>query len=169
MERVGSPALRPGDDREPLVSRGDPAESREFPKDEEAIVTGSWENHRGEGSGEESISNDDRHQGEHFLFETAAEVAHAPEVAPSSHHGSHTRGTGLRRRGDGTRRENTSLGFERGVSAPLDDTFVWTPLTSPLEMQYYRFSVAVDPGEILFRSLPAVRLVFGLDRGSPRQ
>lgn len=112
---------------------------------------------------EECLSDDDVYRGSRFNFTPAGEAAHAVDTAAGvvASDGGYARGVGLRRRGEGARWDSAALGtgrrglpkrYGRGVGGGNAagngrDSHVWTRLTNPAEMEYYRFAVAADPGE----------------------
>lgn len=112
---------------------------------------------------EECLSDDDVYRGSRFNFTPAGEAAHAVDTAAGvvASEGGYARGGGLRRRGEGARWDSAALGtgrrglpkrYGRGVgggnaAGSGRDSHVWTRLTNPAEMEYYRFAVAADPGE----------------------
>lgn len=111
---------------------------------------------------EECMSDDDMPRGRTFRFTPAGEAALAVDTAAGSgaHSGGSEKTVGLRRRGEGARWDSAALGLgHRGLpkryskaTAGGKDSHVWTPLTNPAEMEFYRFAVASDPGESLFAS-----------------
>lgn len=106
---------------------------------------------------EECLSDDDMPRGRTFRFTPAGEAALAVDTAAGTgaHGGGSAKTVGLRRRGEGARWDSAALGLGRkglpkrysGASTGTRDSHVWTPLTHPEEMEFYRFAVASDPGE----------------------
>ena len=106
---------------------------------------------------EECMSDDDMPRGRTFRFTPAGEAALAVDTAAGAgaHGGGNERTVGLRRRGEGARWDSSALGLgHRGLpkrygraNTGAKDSHVWTPLTNPAEMEFYRFAVASDPGE----------------------
>lgn len=110
---------------------------------------------------EECLSDDDLHRGSRFHFTPAGEAADAVDTAAGANtqEGGRVIGTGLRRRGEGSRWDSAALGVGHkglprrygGGNGPTgQDSHVWTPLKDPAEMEYYRFAVASDPGELFW-------------------
>lgn len=109
---------------------------------------------------EECLSDDDMPRGKTFRFTPAGEAALAVDTASGSagahHGGGNAKGVGLRRRGEGARWDSAALGLgHRGLpkrysggNTGVKDSHVWTPLTNAAEMEFYRFAVASDPGEV---------------------
>ncbi|CAM9913527.1 unnamed protein product, partial [Ectocarpus sp. 12 AP-2014] len=105
---------------------------------------------------EECLSDDDMPRGSTFRFTPSGEAPLAVDKAAGSgaHTGGHAKGVGLRRRGEGARWDSAALGLgHRGLPKRYSggnngarDSHVWTPLTNPAEMEFYRFAVASDPG-----------------------
>eukprot|EP00903_Cladosiphon_okamuranus_P006402 g6267.t1 len=105
---------------------------------------------------EECLSDDDMPRGRTFRFTPAGEAALAVDTAAGTdaHAGGSSKSVGLRRRGEGARWDSAALGLgHRGLpkrynraSTAAKDSHVWTPLTDPAEMEFYRFAVASDPG-----------------------
>ncbi|CBJ31118.1 conserved unknown protein [Ectocarpus siliculosus] len=105
---------------------------------------------------EECLSDDDMPRGSTFRFTPSGEAALAVDKAAGSgaHTGGHAKGVGLRRRGEGARWDSAALGLgHRGLPKRYSggnngarDSHMWTPLTNPAEMEFYRFAVASDPG-----------------------
>lgn len=110
---------------------------------------------------EECLSDDDLARGNTFHFTPAGEASRAVDFASGDvvNKEGYARGVGLRRRGEGARWDSAALGMGRrgmprrygGDSTRARDSRVWTPLKNPAEMEYYRFSVASDPGELCNR------------------
>lgn len=110
---------------------------------------------------EECLSDDDMPRGRTFRFTPSGEAALAVDMASGSgaHTGGHAKGVGLRRRGEGARWDSAALGLgHRGLpkrysggNTGAKDSHVWTPLTNPAEMEFYRFAVASDPGKNILR------------------
>lgn len=110
---------------------------------------------------EECLSDDDMPRGHTFRFTPSGEAALAVDKAAGSgaHTGGHAKGVGLRRRGEGARWDSAALGLgHRGLpkrysggNTGARDSHVWTPLTNPAEMEFYRFAVASDPGKNILR------------------
>lgn len=106
---------------------------------------------------EECLSDDDLPRGSNFQFTPAGEAALAVDTAAGAvaSEGGNPRGVGLRRRGEGTRWDSAALGTRHrglprrygGGNTGARDSHIWTPLTNPAEMEYYRFAVASDPGK----------------------
>ena len=96
-------------------------------------------------------------RGRTFRFTPAGEAALAVDTAAGTgaHAGGSVKSVGLRRRGEGARWDSAALGLGHrrlpkrysSANTGAKDTHVWTPLTNPAEMEFYRFAVASDPGE----------------------
>lgn len=106
---------------------------------------------------EECLSDDDMPRGKTFRFTPVGEAALAVDTASGAgaHASRNAKRVGLRRRGEGARWDSAALGLgHRGLpkrysraSTGAKDSHVWTPLTNPAEMEFYRFAVASDPGD----------------------
>lgn len=103
---------------------------------------------------EECLSDDDATRGSKFLFTPSGEAAHAVDTVA----GTGLTSEGLRRRGEGARWDSAALGrgrrrlsrpYGEGSASAAGEAYIWTPLTNPAEMGFYRFSVASDPGQYL--------------------
>lgn len=115
---------------------------------------------------EECLSDDDATRGSKFLFTPSGEAAQAVDTVA----GSGLRNEGLRRRGEGARWDSAALrkGSGRmsnphgeGSQSAEGEAYIWTPLTNPAEMGFYRFSVASDPGQYISN-------IFYIDGSSPK-
>lgn len=117
---------------------------------------------------EECLSDDDMPRGRTFRFTPAGEAALAVDTAAGTgaHGGGSAKTVGLRRRGEGARWDSAALGLGHsglpkrysGANTGARDSHVWTPLTNPAEMEFYRFAVASDPGES--RTTPVLGVLF---------
>lgn len=106
---------------------------------------------------EECLSDDDAIRGSKFLFTPSGEAAQAVDTVA----GCGLRNDGLRRRGEGARWDSAAVGKGSGrrphpygeeSASTAGDAYIWTPLTNPAEMGFYRFSVASDPGQYLSKN-----------------
>lgn len=126
-----------------------------LPTDEDNVADAKAKRYQSKVFDEECLSDDDMIRGDKYSFTPVGEAVHAANAAAGTTETSAGRRIGLRRRGEGARWDNTALGTGgRGLTTQHDarsttraQSHVWTPLTDPVEMQYYRFAVATDPGK----------------------